>query len=310
MNFAQEMSALSPDQVLARISGRLRDGKGPAWNESQGEPLWGLLLSAFDHWRRSKPRLQAVDACLNQLVPDLFRELAWPAAEAACAYVLALDNLEDPWHPSELDRWPFKDWLLQPTQAAVDVQLQAMGSALRLMRHRKLVREDWASQNFLQVAAKVSGLDGSAWAIYLVDSWKAWAEATCPYSGVVGHKVWFDLLRQSDQFGASALGTRALALAMDWALGRCSAAERDAMTDQLMIAIGQLSPAALAAPLSAASAVTARLAALEATNDVLGDFAHYVANKPNSRPSPKGMSALRNRNDFDSRLSQPCLLRA
>ena len=310
MNFAQEISALSPDQVQARIAGRLRDGSGPAWNESHGEPRWGLLLSAFHHWRRSESHLLAVDACLNKLLPELFDERAWPAAEAACSYVLALGNLDLPWRPSQIANWPFKDWLRQPLQAASDAQLQAMGSALRLMRHSKLVQEHWARENFRQVAAKVSGLEGSPWAIYLLDSWKAWAQATRPETGVVSLGMWFELLRQTNGLGASSLGAGILTLAMDWALGRCGVTERDGMVAALAAAIGHLPTDQRTTSANAASGVTAQAAALQAAEEVLGEFPRLAVTKQTSPLVGQGTNVLRNQSALQNRLSQPCQLPA
>lgn len=303
MNFAQEMIGQHPEQVRAYIVGRLRDGRGPTWNESQGEPRWGLLLSAFHYWRSREAQLQAVDDGLNKLLPELFADDAWPAAEAACSYVLALGNLETPWHPGQMDSWPFTDWLRQPRHAASDAHLNAMGAALRLMRQRKLVNESWARENFRQVAAKVSGLAGSPRAVYLLDSWKAWAEAARPTAGGASPAMWFELLRQADGLGASSLGATVLALAMDWALGRCAARERSGVVAELMTAIGHLPPTEQGASMNGAPHVAAR----QAAEDVVGDAPGFAAAKQSGRLVGHGTRTLRDPEAVTYRVSQPCL---
>lgn len=303
MNFADEMAALTPGEVRTRIVGRLRDGHGPAWNDSRGEPRWGLLLSAFNYWRRNEAQLQAVDCCLDSLVPELFAEQAWPAVEAACGYVLALGDLEHPWHPGQIDRWPFKDWLRPPQQGAPGAQLQALGSALQLMRSRKLVQAAWAGENFRQVATKLTGAQGSSWALYLLDSWKAWAEVTEPDEGVVGARMWFELLRQTRRLGTGAFSARVLSLAMDWALGRCLPTEREAMLESLLSAIRQLPYQETTDSEISIPQVTANSAALQAFEDVFADFPQ-VAVATRRRPTGHGVLTLHDRS-ITHRLSEP-----
>ena len=307
MSFAQEMAAFTPEAVQERITLRLRDGSGPAWNDSHGEPRWGLLLSAFFQWRENESQLQAVDACLNALVPELFAAKAWGAAEAASSYVLALGNLEQPWQPSQTDHWPFREWLRLPSATAADEQLQALSSALRLMSLRGLVQPSWGKTNFHSVADRAVGLGSSPWALYLLECWKAWARVARPNTGVVDHPIWFDFFRQMDRLYKHSVDARMLTPAMDWVLGRCRADERPAMVAELTTGIRHL-PAGTPGPdLSAAYAGSIQAAAGLAARVVFGATTSLSMRGQIDGTARRGMAEVRSPTASTRRVSEPCL---
>jgi len=265
MSFEQEMRAMTAEDVRARVEARLRDGAGPAWNESQGEPVWSWLMSAFHYWREQPPQLQAVDQCLNTLLPALFAAGNWRGAEAGCDYVLALSGLQQPWQPAAARNWPFAHWLQVRPQKVADDQVSSMAAALRLMRALGQVRPAWALQNFRDVAAQRAGDGDSRRAgLYLLECWKAWAEASTGKSKALESETWFELLRHVCKGETEARHERIVTLAVDWALGRCIAAEASEFKKQLLLAIQHLSePPAQASALKSIKEVLGELAAIQ-----------------------------------------------
>jgi len=298
MNFEQELLALTSDEVKVCVETRLRDGEGPAWNESQGEPVWAWLMSAFYYWRTQPNQLQAVDQCLTHLLPDLFDSRNWRAAEAACDYLLALSGLQQPWHPTGARSWPFAKWLQVPSEKATDEHAKAMSAALRLQRVLGLVEPPWALQNLKQVATNFKVDDeGRQAALYLLECWKAWAETQPGPSKTLKLGTWFELLRHVQLRRTESTQEPNLTLAVDWALGRCNAnntSEFSEFKKQLLSAILQVSDRSKQA--SALSAVTI----------VLGKQPEIEHALQRSLAHPLKMSDLR-RTDEVERRSIPCL---
>jgi len=245
MNFEQDMLALTADEVQACIETRLRHGAGPAWNESQGEPVWAWLMSAFHYWRTQPRQLQAVDQCLTHLLPDLFASRNWRAAEAACDYLLALIGLQHRWHPTGAPSWPFLQWLQVPSEKVTDEHAKSMAAALRLMRVLGLVGPNWAVQNLKLVASKFKVDDEDRQgALYFLECWKAWAETQSGPSKALKLGTWFELLRHVQLMCTEPTYEPTLTLAVDWAFGRFNAKDVSEFSEfktQLLLAILQVS---------------------------------------------------------------------
>jgi hypothetical protein len=299
MTFEQDVLAMTAEQVHACIEGRLRDGVGPAWNESQGEPVWAWLVSAFHYWRRQPSQLRAIDQCLTHLVPNLFAECKWPAAEATCDYLLALNGLQEPWQPQGAEKWPFRQWIQLPDRKIGAEQATAMAAALRLMRRLGLVQTTEALRNFRQIAAKVGGnSEDRQAALYLLECWKAWADARSGQSKALESSIWFELLRYTHRWNLQTLRQSIETLAMDWALGRCSATEVGDFKNQLFLAIQQLNE------------TEARANALFAAKEVIGELPVIDSMLQRAQAQPSNSQDLRDTTSPDRRSNlwlQPAL---
>ena len=99
MTFAQDMIAMTPEQVRQAVLLRLRDGTGAFAPASRDEPVWAVLQSAFRHWRGDAAKTKAVDSALHELLPAAFEQGHWRVAQDSCEFAVALVTGSPPWVP-------------------------------------------------------------------------------------------------------------------------------------------------------------------------------------------------------------------
>ena len=215
MTFLDDMRSMTAGEVREALRGRLLNGAGQPWNESRGEPVWGLLVSAFHHWRLEEEKLAAVDGVLNELVPEAFESDQWLLARDSCEFISALVGLPESWQPTGSASWPFKQWLMKP--CVPSEKTDASVAALRLMCQLGLADDLWLREAFAagrQAARQDAGRPHLRW---LQECWKALLTRPIPDSGRGASLPWFDLLSVLSRLRDENTRRSQVESALDWA---------------------------------------------------------------------------------------------
>ena len=164
MTFAQNMIAMTPEQVRQAVLLRLRDGTGIFAPTSREEPVWAMLQSAFRHWRGDTSKTKAVDEALNDLLPAAFEQRQWRRAQDTCEFAVALVTGSPPWVPPSVEHWPLQQWLQAPTTShgKVGAAITAMWLFLALS---KAPPTQWVRDKFKAACTpkNAQGLEERRW---------------------------------------------------------------------------------------------------------------------------------------------------
>lgn len=169
MSFSDDMRAMTSDDVKNAVITRLRNHEGVPWNESQGEPVWALLQSAFQYWREDDGRLAAVDSALSELAHDAFTHNSWRLFADVCEYAAALALGQPAWLAPSIHRWPFDQWLQAPLSPPE--KMEASISAYQLMRMADKADRHWIASTFAAARKQLNNDTGQT--LWFIECWKA-----------------------------------------------------------------------------------------------------------------------------------------
>ena len=215
MTFLDDMHAMTVDEVRVALRGRLHNGAGEPWNEPQGEPVWGLLVTAFHQWRSDGEKLATVDGVLNELVPEAFESGQWLLARDSCEFISALVSLPVSWQPTGSASWLFKQWLIKP--CIPPEKTDASVAALRLMCQLGLADDSWLRETFAaggQAARQHADRPHLRW---LQECWKALLTRRVLDSRRGASLPWFDLFSVLSRLDDEGTRRRHTESALDWA---------------------------------------------------------------------------------------------
>lgn len=215
MTFLDDMRSMTAGQIREALRGRLQNGTGQPWNESRGEPVWGLLVSAFQHWRMEDEKLAAVDELLSALVPEAFELRSWSLARDACEYISALAGLPESWQPTASAIWPFKQWLIDP--CVPSEKTDASVAALRLMHQLGLADDLWLREAFAAGGRNTRQNADRPHLRWLQECWKALLTRPISTSGRGASLPWFDLFSVLSRLEDKNTRLSQVESALDWA---------------------------------------------------------------------------------------------
>lgn len=194
MTFESDMREMQAADICTAITSRLTNGTGQPWNDSQGEPLWALLVAGFKYWRTDSAKLNAIDSHLAELVPRLFSNQQWHAAAAAFNFVASLASSNKPWQPSQAKNWPFERWVADPCLNADKTTV-----AIAAMTLQSLLQPQTLPQlrvNFDEACELTKGEPKHWHALWLLEAWKSMLMSADAHDSI----PWFELYAAFTRF--------------------------------------------------------------------------------------------------------------
>ena len=192
MGFADDMKSMSTKDVSMAVKKRLLYRQGIPWNESQGEPIWALLGSAFRTWRDNPEQLKAFETGIKETLYQSIQEKQWEAVQATTELLLGLTVQSKPWEPGDLHSWLFDSWLASVPDSRE--QARAMGELLQLAKHANRLKAGWVSDQFkLTVNRMVSNSGKSAEQLPWMGA--LWEQIVSELATKLQPWPWFDLFR-------------------------------------------------------------------------------------------------------------------